>query len=114
MLEFQENDMKEIHKWSNVWGALPAACQCGNNDIFLAFTKTQEGYEYCKLKCKKCGATYTIKENRAHEYYIDPEEKFEVYQRPQHEQNRESPPQPPVQNASGYTGTPQYNTISQF
>ena len=82
MLEFQANDMKMIHKWSDVWGALPSKCSCGSDDIHLSFTKTQEGYEYCKLKCKHCGATYTIKQSKAGEYFIDSKEKFEVYQKP--------------------------------
>lgn len=86
MLEFQANDMKTIHKWSDVWGALPSKCSCGSDDIHLSFTKTQEGFEYCKLKCKHCGATYTIKQSKAGEYFIDPKEKFEVYKKPQHNQ----------------------------
>jgi hypothetical protein len=81
MLEYQADTMKKIHAWSNTWGSLPDKCTCESDDIFLAFTKTTEGYEYCKLKCKKCGATYTIKQNKQNEYYIDPEEKFEVYQK---------------------------------
>jgi len=83
MLEFQANTMQEIHQWSEIWGALPDKCTCGSDNIYLSFMKTQEGYEYLKLKCKDCGATYTIKKNKKNEYFIDPSEKFVKFQKGQ-------------------------------
>lgn len=79
MLEFSGNSMKDIHKWGNIWGAIPEKCSCGKDNIYLGYMATKEGYEYLKVKCKDCGATYTIKQNRAGEYYVDADEKFETY-----------------------------------
>ena len=88
MLEFQGNNMKDVHKWGNIWGALPDKCSCGSDDIHLAYISTKDGFEYLKLKCKKCKATFTIKKNKEGEYYIDANEKFEQY-------NKESAPDVP-------------------
>jgi hypothetical protein len=90
MLEFQAQNMKDVHKWGNVWAALPSMCSCGSDDIHLAFTKTQDGYEYCKVKCKKCGATYTIKQSKAGEYFLDSKEKFEKYVKQQNQSQNQT------------------------
>lgn len=85
MLEFQGNRMEDVHKWGHVWGGLPDKCSCGSDDIHLAFMESKEGFRFCKLKCKDCTATYTIKQNKQGEYFIDPNEKFQVFQKNQNQ-----------------------------
>jgi len=99
MLEYQAETMEKVHRFSNIWGGLPESCSCGSKDIFLAFTETQEGFKYCKLKCKKCESTYTIKQNKKNEYYIDPNEKFVKFQKGQGSQSSPQPQEEsPFQN----------------
>lgn len=103
-LEFQDNDMNEVHKFSSIWGSLPNACQaCGSLNVALGHrsVKTAEGqiYQYCTFVCKDCKAELTIKKNTNGQYYIERDAVMAVYQKPQsgNQQNVQQPPQPQQQ-----------------
>lgn len=87
VIEYQAEKMESIHKFSNVWGGVPDKCSCGSDNIYPSFMETKEGYRYCKIKCKDCSATYTIKQTKNGDYFLDPKEKFEVYQKEQGSQS---------------------------
>jgi hypothetical protein len=79
VLEFQANTMKEIHKFSAIYGMLPSKCDaCKSPEIFLNH-KAPKGNDYFGLRCKTCGAELTLHQKKEGGFFIKQGEKMEVY-----------------------------------
>lgn len=79
-LEFEAEDVKKIHRFSSVYGALPEKCDaCKSDDIFLSW-KSPEGFNFYVVKCKSCGAELLIHEKKdGGGFYVKADEKMEKY-----------------------------------
>jgi transcription elongation factor Elf1 len=79
MIEFENNDLKNIFKFSGLMGELPEACTlCNSPDVFLSH-KSPKGNDYYMLKCKKCGAELNFHQRKEGGFYIKWDDKFEKY-----------------------------------
>lgn len=69
VIEFQ--DMKQLHKFGAVYGALPSKCTaCGSDDIYLSY-RNPKGNDYYTLECTKCkaSANFGIHNNESKSLY---------------------------------------------
>ena len=75
----EAHQMKEIHKFSSVWGMLPNKCdECGSDHVYL-YHKNPEGNDYYGIKCKDCGAELNLHQKKLGGFYIKNGEKMQVY-----------------------------------
>lgn len=80
-LEYQHADIKAIHRFSALYGALPTTCnvcQCG--EVFL-FHKAPKGNDYYSIKCRKCGAELNFHKKKTGGFYVVAGEKMTVYRK---------------------------------
>jgi hypothetical protein len=79
MIEYQSNDIKSIHKFSSVYGALPRKCDnCKSEDLYLSH-KSPKGNDYYFIICKDCNAELIIHQKKEGGYYLKWGEKMEKY-----------------------------------
>jgi len=87
MLEYQANDMEDIHKFHSYMGMLPEVCDsCQSQNIFLNHRQVigKEGdkagkvFNYYGVRCKDCGATLNFQKSDTG-YYISWDKKMEKY-----------------------------------
>lgn len=79
MLEFQAQTIKDVHKFSAIYGALPNKCDaCQSDDVFLSY-KSPKGNDYYTLKCKSCNAELTFHQLKEGGFFIKDDEKMTVY-----------------------------------
>lgn len=56
-LAFEAENMKDVFKWSGLYGNLPKQCDsCQSENLFLSHRGDKEGHDYFGIKCKDCGA----------------------------------------------------------
>lgn len=79
MLEYEDADIKTIHRFSAIYGMLPEVCDaCGSNNIFLSY-KNPKGNDYYTIACKKCGAELAFHQKKEGGFYLVAGEKMTVY-----------------------------------
>lgn len=79
MLEYQNADIKSIHRFSAIYGMLPQKCDCcKSTNIFLSH-KTPKGNDYYTIACKDCNAELTFHQKKEGGFYLVAGEKMIVY-----------------------------------
>ena len=63
-LEMEASDMKDVFKWSGVFGNLPKLCDaCGQPNLYLSH-RSPQNFDYYSLACSDCGAEATFGQNK--------------------------------------------------
>ena len=79
MLEYEAEDIKKIHKFASLYGALPQVCDCcGKPTIYLNF-KSPKDNDYYGIKCSSCGAELTFHQLKEGGFYTKAGEMMEQY-----------------------------------
>ena len=97
MIEYQDTDIKKIHRFSSVWGMLPQICVCCKSPNVILYFKSPGGNDYYGVKCKDCGAEKMLhqhKEEKGGGFYSKPKDKMEVWQGKKEERPEEAPDSP--------------------
>lgn len=85
-IEINSQDVKGLHKLSEVYGSLPSECDnCKSPDLYLShknIKSSQDGnhYDYYGIKCKKCTAELTFGQKKdGSGFFVKHGEKMTVY-----------------------------------
>jgi len=81
MLEYQSPDIKTVHKFSAIWGALPQTCQvCQGKNVILNH-KSPGGNDYYGIRCIDCGAELNLHQKKeGGGFYIKSDDKMKVWE----------------------------------
>ena len=80
MLEYQNSDIKAVHKFSAIWGALPQICQvCQGKNVILNY-KSPGGNDYYGIKCLDCGAELNLHQKKEGGFYAKADDKMKVWE----------------------------------
>ncbi len=78
-LTCEGNDVKMLHKFGAIYGALPHACDnCKSDNIYLSY-KSPKGNDYYMMACKDCGAELNFHQKKEGGFFIKQDEKMVVY-----------------------------------
>lgn len=78
-LEYQAEDVKKIHKFASVYGALPEKCECCGSPALYLFHKAPKENDYFGVKCKACGAELTFHQKKEGGFYVKHDDKMQKY-----------------------------------
>lgn len=79
VLEYQAPDMKTIHKWSSIYGALPPACsECSSKNLHL-FHKSPKGNDYFGVRCNDCGAELSFHQLKTGGFFLKQGDRFQKW-----------------------------------
>ena len=79
-LTYECNDVKEAHKFSEIYGSLPKKCNACENDDVRLYHKNIKDNDYYGIKCNACGATLDLHQKKIGGFYVKYGEKMTVYQ----------------------------------
>lgn len=91
VLTFENNDIKAIHRFSSLYGKLPAKCDnCSSENIYLSHKNPKEN-DYYGITCKDCGAELNFHQLKKGGFYVKWNEKMEKYN-PDNQQSEQPKP----------------------
>jgi len=102
-LECKSPDIKQIHRMSAIYGALPKQCKCcGSDNVYLSF-KNPGGNDYYGIRCADCSAELNMHQKKEGGFYVKDDDQMQVWT-PQNAQQSGNYQQPqnniPQQNAN--------------
>lgn len=99
-LTFHAQNMKDVFRWSAVYGMLPKKCDnCVSEDLHLTHRSPQEN-DYFSIRCRSCGAEGNFGQHKkGGTLFYKPDTKMTVYikpdgQNPNQSDNTAPPPGP--------------------
>jgi DNA-directed RNA polymerase subunit RPC12/RpoP len=89
VLEFQANDVRDIHKFSSLYGLMPNRCDnCNSENIYLSY-KNPKGNDYYTIACRDCGAELSLHQKKEGGFYLVAGEKMAIYSPNQPQMNQQ-------------------------